>query len=125
MLTFNLKKEWFDKIKSGEKTHEYREMSEHWCKRLGELFEKSSGKNYFEKEMEKYWKETNITKHIFHQGAQAVIKFALGYPKAEEKEKFLYAFVKSLTVGYPGNFTDLKIERPIFDIEFELIQEGK
>lgn len=26
MLTFNLKKEWFDKIKSGEKTHEYREV---------------------------------------------------------------------------------------------------
>ena len=24
MLTFNLKKEWFEKIKSGEKTHEYR-----------------------------------------------------------------------------------------------------
>ena len=23
MLTFNLKKEWFEKIKSGEKTHEY------------------------------------------------------------------------------------------------------
>lgn len=26
MLTFNLKKEWFEKIKSGEKTHEYREV---------------------------------------------------------------------------------------------------
>lgn len=25
MLTFNLKKEWFEKIKSGEKTHEYRQ----------------------------------------------------------------------------------------------------
>lgn len=23
MLVFNLKKEWFEKIKSGEKTHEY------------------------------------------------------------------------------------------------------
>lgn len=27
MLTFNLKKKWFDKIKNGEKTHEYREYS--------------------------------------------------------------------------------------------------
>ena len=31
MLTFNLKKEWFEKIKRGEKTHEYREVKEYWC----------------------------------------------------------------------------------------------
>lgn len=30
MLTFNVKKEWFDKIKSGEKTHEYREVKPYW-----------------------------------------------------------------------------------------------
>ena len=34
MLTFNLKKQWFDKIKSGEKTHEYREVKPYWTKRL-------------------------------------------------------------------------------------------
>lgn len=34
MLTFNLKKEWFEKIKSGEKTHEYREMTPYWEKRI-------------------------------------------------------------------------------------------
>ena len=34
MLIFNLKKEWFEKIKSGEKTHEYREVKEYWFKRL-------------------------------------------------------------------------------------------
>ncbi len=34
MLTFNLKKEWFEKIKSGEKTHEYREWSFYWAKRI-------------------------------------------------------------------------------------------
>lgn len=34
MLTFNLKKEWFKKIKSGEKTHEYREVKPYWDKRL-------------------------------------------------------------------------------------------
>lgn len=28
MLVFSLKKEWFDKIKSGEKTVEYREVKE-------------------------------------------------------------------------------------------------
>ena len=34
MLTFNLKKEWFEKIKSGEKTHEYREVKPYWFRRL-------------------------------------------------------------------------------------------
>lgn len=30
MLVFRLKKVWFDKIKSGEKTHEYRKMTPYW-----------------------------------------------------------------------------------------------
>jgi ASC-1-like (ASCH) protein len=34
MLIFPLKKEWFDKIKSGEKTIEYREVKPYWSKRL-------------------------------------------------------------------------------------------
>ena len=38
MLTFNLKKEWFDKIKSGEKTHEYREVKDYWTDRLVKEF---------------------------------------------------------------------------------------
>ncbi len=36
MLTFNLKKEWFEKIKSGEKTHEYREVIP-YCKKYSLL----------------------------------------------------------------------------------------
>lgn len=34
ILHLNLKKEWFDKIKSGEKIHEFREYKEYWTKRL-------------------------------------------------------------------------------------------
>lgn len=34
MLTFNLKKEWFEKIKLGEKTHVYKEVNEYWFRRL-------------------------------------------------------------------------------------------
>lgn len=33
-LILQLKKEWFDKINSGEKTHEYREFKDHWIKRI-------------------------------------------------------------------------------------------
>lgn len=35
-IIFNLKKEWFDKIKSGEKKVEYRRICGHWIGRLCE-----------------------------------------------------------------------------------------
>ena len=34
MLIFPLKKEWYEKIKSGEKTIEYREVKPYWSKRF-------------------------------------------------------------------------------------------
>lgn len=34
MLTFPLKKEWYEKIRSGEKTVEYREVKPYWTTRL-------------------------------------------------------------------------------------------
>lgn len=36
MLIFPLKKEWYEKIKSGEKTIEYREVKLYWSKRLNQ-----------------------------------------------------------------------------------------
>lgn len=37
MLTLNLEKKWFDKIKSGEKTHEYRDTTPYFASRLEKL----------------------------------------------------------------------------------------
>lgn len=34
ILTLHLKKRWYDMIKSGEKTEEYRAMTDYWLKRL-------------------------------------------------------------------------------------------
>lgn len=34
MLIFPLKKEWYEKIRSGEKTIEYREVKPYWTKRI-------------------------------------------------------------------------------------------
>ena len=34
MLIFPLKKQWYEKIKSGEKTVEYREVKLYWTKRI-------------------------------------------------------------------------------------------
>ena len=34
MLIFPLKKEWYEKIRRGEKTVEYREVKPYWTKRI-------------------------------------------------------------------------------------------
>lgn len=36
-LTLSLKRQWFEKIKSGEKKEEYRECSEYWISRFSKL----------------------------------------------------------------------------------------
>ncbi len=98
MLTFNLKKEWFDKIKSGEKTHEYRRMTPYWQTRINNALEK----------------DEDFTLQC---------KFCSGYPNANDKEKILYANVLRIWSNVNGLQTDLNIDEPVFDIEFELIKE--
>ena len=92
MLTFNLKKEWFEKIKSGEKTHEYRECKPYWNKRI--------------------YKHFNIDEEEF--------EFVCGYASKENKDKRLKARIKSLEI-INGKNTDLSIDKDVYDIEFELI----
>ena len=104
MLTFNLKKEWFDKIKSGEKTHEFREVKEYWFKRLF------------------------LYSHILCRQTMLPLHnecvFCCGYPEKENTSKRLRAKIKSICIRN-GMKTDLKINKPVFDIEFELIKEKK
>ena len=66
MTTFNLSKNWYNLIKSGDKTHEYREAKEYWAKRITKIH------------------------------ANDIICFALGYPKKDTKSKLLYAKVLSI-----------------------------
>ncbi len=47
-LTLHLKKEWFDKIKSGKKKVEYRECKDYWNKRLNKPFDKIIFKNGYD-----------------------------------------------------------------------------
>lgn len=93
MLTFNLKKEWFEKIKSGEKIHEYRLYNSYWEKRLC-------------KQMNDY-----------------TVCFACGYPKKDDRQRRIYAKLKSVSYLDNGLCTDLKINKPVYDIEFELVKE--
>ena len=48
-ITMTLKKEWFDKILSGEKTTEYREYKPYWHKRLDQTPESILFRNGYHK----------------------------------------------------------------------------
>ena len=102
MLTFNLKKEWFEKIKNGEKTHEYRIVKPYWFKRLF-LFSHS------------LCRQTIIPLH-------SECTFCCGYPKKDDKAKRIITRIKNITIKN-GLKTDLKIDEDVFDIEFELIKD--
>ena len=84
MLTFNLKREWFDKIKSGEKTHEYRVVKPYWEKRLGKHL--------------KVWNTETSQKIIKNNLGILPIYFKCGYPRPDEKDKILFAKVKNISI---------------------------
>ena len=94
MLVFNLKKEWFEKIKAGNKTHEYRRYNDYWKKRIDKYV---------------WW----------YEGKEC--EFRLGYPKSTDKGKILKGIIKRIVV-IDGQDTDLKCKGKVFDIEFSLVK---
>jgi hypothetical protein len=112
MITFNVKKVWFDKIKSGEKTHEYREFKPYWTT----VFKNEFGALEFSVTELRYGNIKTFNK-------QHLICFMNGMVP-ENKKTRLYANFKSIKLMY-GMETDLKINKPVYDIEFELINQEK
>jgi hypothetical protein len=108
MLTFNLKKEWFEKIKRGEKTHEYREYKPYWRKRL----EKCIGDDFSATRLRFGNKVVISYPHI--------ITLVCGYASKEDCTKRLKARIRTIRL-VDGRETDLKVVKPVYDIEFELI----
>ena len=112
MLTFNLKKEWFEKIKSGEKTHEYREYKPYWEKRIKkELGLRNEDFLYSLNSIPYQVKYRKMT--------HPKIQFVKGY---NPKNGILFAILTDIKIT-SGLNTDLKIDKPVYDIEFELIKE--
>ena len=113
MLTFNLKREWFDKIKSGEKTHEYRVVKPYWEKRIIShqgLFLHLNN-NCF----------ASVTKDgIFTDNLNLECEFVCGYASKNDIDKRLKAKIKSIKI-VNGKNTDLAIDKVVYDIEFEVI----
>lgn len=100
MLTFPLKKQWYEKIKSGEKTIEYREVKPYWTTRFYNEF------GFFpEQSPIKNWE-------------MAVPCFLrLGYTK-----EFLFANICRVEV-VDGKKTDLAIDKPVYAIHLKDVRE--
>lgn len=120
-MTFNLKKAWFNKIKNGEKTHEYRIVKDFWTDKLvKEFFNIDKKKKPYDFE-------------IYKQGMLIVLQNEHGYYNkplicfmngmvSEEIKPRLYAKMKSIRI-INGKKTDLAINEKVYDIEFELIKD--
>ena len=119
MLTFNVKKIWFDKIKSGEKTHEYRVQNKYWIARIKNFIGWRVTKDLLDRALNEggyfHYYVTEVTPY------PRAICFCCGYPKKGDREKHLYGLVTKISANIDGRNTDLEINEPVFDIEFELI----
>lgn len=110
MLIFPLKKEWYEKIKSGEKTVEYREVKPYWTTRFyhegGSLTGDTISYDY---EKEKEYFPFVLT--CFLQ---------LGY----KPETRLRAIITKIEV-VDGNDTDLHIDKPVYAIHLADVREKR
>lgn len=106
MLIFPLKKEWYEKIKSGEKTVEYREVKDYWEKRLW--------KNQCLPCLG-IWNYEDIKDYIF----PVECIFQLGY----KPETRLEAIISKIEI-VDGKDTDLHIDKPVYAIHFDLVKES-
>lgn len=104
MLTFNVKKRWYEKIASGEKRIEYRIVKPYWTKRIA-------------KEVQLYnqtliWGEDDIEKILPTQteslGIECIVR--LGYTKKYMKKKITKIKVIN------GKNTDLCVDEQVYAI---------
>lgn len=106
MLIFPLKKQWYEKIKSGEKTIEYREVKSYWTTRLRH----ENCDPPFE------WEEIKKIGFFF----PVVCYLQLGYnPKTR-----LSAFVTKVEI-VDGKDTDLAIDKLVYAIHLADVKECK
>lgn len=108
MLIFPLKKEWYEKIKSGEKTVEYREIKTYWINRIYNAIEIYHFENNFDK-----------LKFVKNFGLEFQEDFYCYFQLGYKPETRIKARIIKIEETY-GTNTDLKIDKPVYAIHFEL-----
>lgn len=104
MLIFPLKKEWYDKIKNGEKKIEYREVKPYWTSRLSKVFDMDGSM------------DVGDSIDSSHFPRPCVLQ--LGYnPKT-----CLSAVIPKIEI-VNGKYTDLHIDKPVYAIHLKNVKE--
>lgn len=107
MLTFNLKKRWYEKIKSGEKTIEYREVKDYWTRRIKKLFP----------DVPDWFDDVCVGDWIHCSLAQVECVLRLGYT-----QKYMLAKINKIAV-VDGKDTDLAIDKKVYAIHLANVRE--
>lgn len=125
MLIFTLKKEWYEKIKKGEKTIEYREVKPYWSVRIFNEFKRELKKRYPNSKekiatlrLQEFLEIAKEDPILFEPTDVFTLQgvFRLGY--STEK---LSAIITKIEI-IDGQDTDLAIDKPVFAIYFKLMQ---
>lgn len=116
-LKLVLTNHWFEEIKSGHKTHEYRECKWFWIKRIimgaqdrEDIYRWTIGDSDFEN------LPRDINEHFWGYGFMygfCYVEFQKAYRKNAEK---MLINVRNVTI-INGKSTDLNIDKWVFDIE--------
>lgn len=119
MMIFPLKKEWYEKIRSGEKTVEYREVKPYWCNRLRNELEKN--KIFIEDEKCKsfhlYSLDTELKRATKVYAANIKCVLRLGYTKRQ-----MTADITKIEV-VDGKDTDLRVDKLVYAIHLANVRE--
>lgn len=129
MLIFPLKKQWYEKIKSGEKTIEYREAKPYWTKRLYSETKKQFYAEYGSEgliaipEYRTFVKMLEEEKCLFGDGTEPkpitwTCKLTLGYTG-----KYMLAVITNIEL-VNGKDTDLHIDKPVYAIHLSDVREN-
>lgn len=131
MLIFNLRKQWYEKIRAGEKKIEYREENPYWTKRLLNAFMRDNTLNS-EKNKDlctsvKWYRNTDdfdAADDAWYSECEVGLLVSipcvlrLGYTK-----RFITAKIVKVEWLKTGKDTDLAIDAPVYAIHLANVRE--
>jgi hypothetical protein len=122
MLIFPLKKQWYEKIKSGEKMIEYREAKPYWnkriCSELSKEYERRFGCHCeFEVSCSGSWNGGHFV--LCEKDAKLKCKLRLGYT-----QNYMSARITKIEI-VDGKDTDLHIDKPVYAIHLTDVKESE
>ena len=115
MLIFPLKKEWYEKIRSGEKTVEYREVKPYWTRRIERYLDDCVSRLTTSQLMEELFNHGHPIKFMLSY-RDCVLR--LGYTKRQ-----MTADITKIGV-VDGKDTDLRVDKPVYAIHLANVREN-